>query len=97
MAWVEGHQGSSSSDLHVTGRAADQVAQGPIQPDLEHLQGRTIHSLFGQPVPAPQQYLCKELPDILSKPFSLELKIILPCPVTVFLNKLIPLLLVNPF
>jgi len=31
----------------------DQVAQGPIQPGLEHLQGRGIHSLSGQPVPTP--------------------------------------------
>jgi len=25
----------------------DQAAQGPIQPDLEHLQGQRIHSLSG--------------------------------------------------
>ena len=28
----------------------DQVAQGPIQPGLEHLQGRGIYNLSGQPV-----------------------------------------------
>jgi len=28
----------------------DQVAQGPIQPGLEHLQGQGIHNLSGQPV-----------------------------------------------
>ena len=27
------------------------VAQSPVQPDLEHLQGWGIHCLFGQPVP----------------------------------------------
>ena len=39
----------------------DQAAQGPIQPGLEHLQGRSIHSLSGQPVPAPHHSLGKEL------------------------------------
>ena len=29
----------------------DQAAQGPIQPGLEHPQGRGIHSLSGQPAP----------------------------------------------
>jgi len=36
----------------------DQVAQSPIQPDLEHFQGWDIHHLSGQPVPGfhhPQQ------------------------------------------
>ena len=31
----------------------DQVAQIPIQPDLEHFQGGGIHNFFGQPVPLP--------------------------------------------
>ena len=26
----------------------DQAAQGPIQPGLEHHQGQSIHSIFGQ-------------------------------------------------
>ena len=52
----------------------DQVAQSLIQPDLEHLQGRGIHSLSGQPVPAPHSSLCEELPpDIQSKPSLHEL------------------------
>ena len=38
----------------------DQVAQGPIQPGLEHLQGRSIHNLSGQPVPAPHHSLSKK-------------------------------------
>ena len=29
----------------------DQVAQSPIQPGLEHLQGWGIHNFSGQPVP----------------------------------------------
>jgi len=40
----------------------DQIAQGPIQPGLEHLQEQGIHSLFGQSVPAPHHSLSKELP-----------------------------------
>ena len=35
----------------------DQAAQGPIQPGCEHLQGWGIHSLSGQPVPAPHHSL----------------------------------------
>ena len=66
----KGPQVSSSSNLPVAGRAANlhieycqgQAAQGPIQPGLEHLQGWGIHSLSGQPVPAPHHCLGKELP-----------------------------------
>ena len=39
----------------------DQAAQGCIQPGLEHLQGRGIHSLSGQPVPAPHHSHSEEL------------------------------------
>ena len=45
----------------------DQAAQGPIQPGLEHLQGRGTHSISGQPVPALQSR-GKELPQ----PFALK-------------------------
>ena len=38
-----------------------QAAQGPIQPGLEHLQGQSIHSFSGQPMPVPQCSLSKEL------------------------------------
>jgi len=41
----------------------DQGAQGPIQPGLKHLRGWSIHSLPGQPVPAPHQPHI-EKPDI---------------------------------
>ena len=62
----------------------EQVAQSSILPGLKHLQGQSIHSLSGQPVPAPHHSLCKELPtDIQSKPSLLELKSIFPCPITV--------------
>ena len=39
----------------------EQAAQGCIQPGLEHLQGRGIHSLSGQPVPAPHHSHSEEL------------------------------------
>ncbi|EOA97032.1 hypothetical protein Anapl_17450, partial [Anas platyrhynchos] len=35
----------------------DQVAQSPIQPGLEHLQGWGTHSFSGQPVPVPHNPL----------------------------------------
>jgi len=87
-------QGHQSPDL-----VLDQVAQGPIQSDNEHLQRRSIHSLPGQPVPATHHSLCKELPpDIQSKPSLLELKIIPPCPITIYpCKKLFSLLFIIPF
>jgi len=66
MAWVgrdlKDHQaptslpqaGPPTSTFNV-----DQVAQSLIKPGLEHLQGRGIHNLSGQPVPAPHHSLCK--------------------------------------
>ena len=38
----------------------DQVAQSPIQPGLESLQGGAIHSLSGQPIPASHHLHSKE-------------------------------------
>ena len=38
----------------------DQVAQSPVQPDLECLQGWEIHHLSGQPVPVPHHSYCKK-------------------------------------
>jgi len=56
----------------------EQVAQGPIQPGLEHFRGWGIHCLSGQTVSTPPHTLCEELPpDIQSKPSLLELKTIL--------------------
>jgi len=71
----------------------DQAAQGLNQPDLEHLQGWGIHSLSGQPVPAPYCSLCKELPpNIQSKPSLLEFKTIPICLVIIYPSeKFIPL------
>ena len=43
----------------------DQVAQSPIQPGLEHSQGRGSHSFSGQHVPVPHHTHGKEfLPNI---------------------------------
>ena len=59
----------------------DQAAQGPIQPGLEHLQGWGIHSLSGQPVPAPHYSHSKEPPpDIQPKSSLLQLRTISPPP-----------------
>ena len=39
----------------------DQVAQSLLQPDLECLQGRSIHRISGQPVPVPHHSYCKNI------------------------------------
>ena len=82
----QGHQ-----PLHLI---LDQVAQSPIQPDLEHLQGWGIHNLCGQPVPAPHHSHSKELPlDIQPKSPLLQIKTISPCPaITYPFKELTPLL-----
>ena len=77
LGW-KGPQGSSGSNSSTTGRATnlphlilDQAAQGPIQPDLEHLQGRGIYNLSRQPVPAPHHSHSKELKELPTDIFSL--------------------------
>jgi len=77
----------------------DQAVQGPIQPGLEHLQGWGIHSLSGQPVPAPHHSHSKELPpDIQPKSSLLQLKTISPCPAIIYpCKELAPLLFVGSF
>jgi len=40
----------------------DQAAQGSIHPGSEHLQGWSIHSLSGQPAPAPHHSLHDTFP-----------------------------------
>ena len=53
----------------------DQVAQGHIQPAIEHLQGWGIRNFSEQPITAPHHCLCEEFPrDIQSS--LLELKIL---------------------
>ena len=54
--------------LPVTRSSLDEVAQGPIQPVLEHLPGWGIRNVSGWPVLAPQHPLSEKLsPDIPSK------------------------------
>ena len=60
----------------------DQVAQGPIQPGLEHFQWWSIHSLSGQPVPAPHHSVKNfpltsnlNLPSLSLKPSHLVLSL----------------------
>ena len=50
----------------------DQAAKGPIQPALEPLHGRGIHSLTGQPVPAPHHSLGKILSLDMQRKSSLQ-------------------------
>ena len=53
----------------------EQVAQGHIQPAIEHLQGWGIRNFSEQPITAPHHCLCEEFPrDIQSS--LLELKIL---------------------
>jgi len=82
----QGHQ-----PLHLV---QNQVAQGPIQPGLENLQGWDIHRLSGQPVPAPCHSLGKELPPDIQRISSLlQLKTTSSCPAIIYLFKeLTPLL-----
>ena len=45
----------------------DQIAQSLVQPNLEWLQGESIHHSFGQLVPVSHHPNCKKLPYIQSK------------------------------
>ena len=55
----------------------DQAAQGSIRPGLEHLQGRGIYNISGQP----HHSHSKELPSDIQPKFSLlQLKTISLCP-----------------
>jgi len=49
----------------------DQVAQSPIQPELEYFQGWGIYHLSGQPVPVPHHPHCKKFLRIIEW-FGLE-------------------------
>ena len=49
----------------IPGGVQDQVTQGPIQSDLEHLQRWGIHSFSGKPVPVPHHPLSEEFPPNL--------------------------------
>ena len=73
-----------ASQGHQPPHLLHQVAQGLIQPGLEHLQGRSVPSLSGQPVPAPHHSPCKELPpNIQPKSTLIQLKTVPPCPAVI--------------
>jgi len=61
MAWVgrdlENHEAPTPLLQAGLPTSTFNTAQGHIQPGLEHLQGQGIHSLSGQPVPAPHHFL----------------------------------------
>ena len=70
---------------HQSPHLLDQVAQGPIQPGLEHLQGQGIYSLSRQPIPAPHHSPGKELPPNIQPKSSLfQLKTVPPCPAVIY-------------
>ena len=61
----------------------DQVAQSPIQPGLERLQGGGIHNLPEQPASVSYHLHSKEfLSNICCKSTLFQFKAISPCPVT---------------
>ena len=71
----------------------NQAAQGPIRPGLEHLQGRGIHNLSGQPVPVSHHSLWKEQSNLAS---NLQLKTTSPWPaISYTIKELTPLLFVG--
>ena len=79
---LKGHlvQLSCSEEGHLQ---LQQAAQSPVQPDLERLQGRSIHLLSGQLVPVPHRPSSKKpLPYIPSKSLLFPFETISPCPIT---------------
>ena len=78
MAWIgrgfKDHQVPTpllQAGLPTATSVLDQIVQGPIQPELEHLQGWGIHNLSGQPVPTPHHSHRKELPSDIQLKSSL--------------------------
>ena len=55
----------------------DHVAQSPVQPDLECLQGWGIHQLSWQPVPVPHHTYCKNLLPSIQPKSPLQMQFIL--------------------
>ena len=101
LGW-KGPQGSWSFNPPTTRRATNlhisyqtRPPRAPFNLALNTSRdGWGIHSLSGQPVPAPHHSLCEELPpDIQPKSSLLQLKTISPCPAVIYpfeeLNKLL--------
>ena len=76
----------------------DQVAQGPIQPHLESLQGHGIYHISGQSLPVPHHPHCKRLfPYIQSKSTLFKLEAISPYSIaTDFAEESVPFFAVAP-
>ena len=76
----------------------DQVAQSPVQPDLECFRGWGIYHLSGQPVPVFHHPHCKKcLPSVQSKSTLFEFKTITPCAITTGpAKKFVPVFLMSP-
>ena len=59
-----------------------------IHMTLEHIQGRWLHHLPGQPVPLPHRSYWEEiLPNIQPEPHLMQLNTITSCPITVTWEK----------
>jgi len=56
----------------------DQVAQVPVQPDLECLQGWRIHHISGQPVHGQTHYCSLLLLNLVQSPTSFSPKTLFP-------------------
>lgn len=66
----------------------DQVAQGPIQPGLDHIQGWGIHNFTGQHILVPYCPLSEEfLPNTSSKYTLFLFKTVIPCTITTLPDK----------
>ena len=61
----------------------DQIAQGSIEPGLEHCQGQCIHSLCVQCVPATHHILGKNFTDVSSKSLFLQFKTVPSCAIII--------------
>lgn len=51
------------SPCQLLDQVLDQVAQHPVQPGLEHVQGQSIYNLSSQTVLAPHHPLTEKLPS----------------------------------
>ena len=101
MAWdLKDHQlpvSGPNAGLPTTRSSTRPVAQGLIQPGLEHPQDRAFTTSLGSLFPVPYHYLSKNFPpDIQSKCSLLLLKITTLCPITIYPCKKLISLIYNP-
>jgi len=75
--------GSSSPTPPLKQGHLQQAAQDLVQPGLEYLQRRRLHSLYGQPVPVLRHPQSEEvLPHVQTELPLLQFVPIAPCPVS---------------